>query len=90
MAKYLKVSFPENCIGCEICIQESQRQLKKIGLEGALIRIFKEKDLKTERLVYSIQLDPQINSLDLQKIKDICPTKVYTIEEIEGNGGLIS
>ncbi len=90
MAKFLKISLPENCIGCEICILETQRQLKKVGLEGALIRISRQKNEETGKLIYSIQLDPQVNDLDLHKIRDICPTKVYTVEESEGDGGLIS
>lgn len=88
MAKFLKVSFPENCIGCEICIAETQRQLNKVGLEGALIRVFREKSRNSEKLTYSIQLDPRVNELDIQKIKEICPTQVFKVVNLEDGDGL--
>jgi ferredoxin len=90
MPKYLKVVFPEKCIGCELCVAETQRQLNNIGFEGALIRIFKEQKEGGEGLVFSIQIDPRVNELDLEKIKEICPTKVFSIEEQDENDGLFS
>jgi NAD-dependent dihydropyrimidine dehydrogenase PreA subunit len=78
----LKISYPEKCIGCELCIAETQRQLNKVGLEGALIRILKEN-------AFSVQLDPSVTKLNLQRIIEICPTGVFTIEEGE-NDGLVS
>ena len=56
-------------------MMEAQRQLKRVGLEGALIRIL----LSTDG--YSVVMDPQINELDIQKFKDICPTAVFAIQE---------
>lgn len=83
MSKFLKISFPEKCIGCELCIAETQRQLGKIGLEGALIRILKEN-------AFSVQIDPSVNKLTLQKIVESCPTGVFTIEKKEEDNGLVS
>lgn len=85
MAKILKVSFPQKCIGCELCIFEIQRQLNKVGLEGSPIRIFKSvdpNDLLGE-IVFKIELDPIINDYDIKKLVEVCPTQVFTIEEID-------
>jgi len=74
--------IPENidkCTGCELCVLEAQRQLKKVGLEGALIRIFRKQERKTEYLKYGIDIDPRIEQLNLEKIKNICPRAVYKI-----------
>lgn len=74
--------IPENidkCTGCELCVLEAQRQLKKVGLEGALIRIFRTQKGKTEYLKYGIDLDPRIEQLNLEDIKNICPRSVYKI-----------
>lgn len=79
----LKISFPEKCIGCELCVAETQRQLNKVGLEGALIRILKEN-------AFSVQIDANVNKLNLQKVMGICPTGVFTIEEKEEDDGLTS
>lgn len=100
MAKILKISFPEKCIGCELCVIEVQRQMGKLGLEGSLIRVFRNPSMATLAsnapsgiapigsdptpttvLVYSIEMDPKINQQNIEKIKDICPTGVFTIEE---------
>lgn len=89
MAKVLKASFPQKCTGCELCVFEAQRQLKKVGVEGALIRIFKSKKENSEFLQFQIDLDPRINQLDIQKIKHICPTMVFEIIEREDSHGLI-
>lgn len=88
MAKNLKVSFPQKCIGCEVCVFEAQRQLKKVGLEGSLIRIFRNKKEGKEFLEYSIDIDPRLNKLDIEAIKNICPTEVFEVVE-EENDGLI-
>ena len=77
MAKNLKVSFPQKCTGCELCVFEAQSQLKKVGLEGALIRIFKKREDGKKFLEYSINLDPRINKLDVERIKTICPTQIF-------------
>ena len=65
---------------------EIQRQLNKVGLEGSLIRIFKNRDEETEFLKFSIDLDPRIHSFDIEKIRSICPTLVFEILEEEGHG----
>jgi len=88
MANNLKVSFPQKCVGCELCALEAQRQLKIVGLEGSLIRVFKNKAEGKEFLEYSIDLDPRVNDLDIEKIKNICPTEVFEITQ-EENDGLI-
>ncbi len=88
MAKNLKVSFPQKCIGCEVCVFEAQRQLKKVGLEGSLIRIFRNKKEDKEFLEYSIDIEPRLNKLDIEAIKNMCPTEVFEVVE-EENDGLI-
>ncbi len=80
MAKILKAKKPEKCIGCELCVMETQQQIKKIGLEGSLIRIFKEAADNHEDVNFCIELDPRISELDVEKIKDICPAGVYEVE----------
>jgi ferredoxin len=89
MAKNLKVTFPENCIGCELCAFEVQRQFQKAGLEGSLIRIFKEKKDKERILTFTVELDPLVHKLDIERIRDICPTGVFTIEEKEPEDELL-
>ncbi|OGC49241.1 hypothetical protein A3F07_00105 [candidate division WWE3 bacterium RIFCSPHIGHO2_12_FULL_38_15] len=67
-----------------------QRQINKIGFEGSVIRVLKKPRMNTDGadgLEYSIVLDPQINKFDIKKIKEICPTQVFTIEDQEN--GLI-
>lgn len=77
MHKILKVMLPQKCIGCELCVFEAQRQLGKMGPEGAFIRIFRD------TASFSIVLDPQVNTLDIEKIKEICPVGVFEILESE-------
>ncbi|HSX39772.1 MAG TPA: hypothetical protein VLI92_04270 [Candidatus Saccharimonadales bacterium] len=93
MPKVLKATFQEKCIRCELCIMEAQRQLDKIGLEGSLIRVFRDTAAETknsnQKISFAIYLDPQVNKLDIEKIKASCPTAVFTIEE-EENHGLLS
>ena len=86
MAKILKISFPQKCIGCELCVMEVQRQLEKVGLDGSLIRIFRNKKEKSDFLEYSINIDPKINTVDIESIANICPTEVFEIIEEEQNG----
>jgi ferredoxin len=90
MAKNLKVTFPEKCIGCELCTLEVQRQLQRVGLEGSLIRIFKEKQNNQQILTFTVELDPLVHKLDLIRIREICPTGVFTVEEKEENDELLS
>lgn len=83
MAKILKITFPENCIGCELCVLEVQRQLNKAGLDGSPIRIFRnqEEDVIGE-VAFTIDMDKSVNELKIEKVKNICPTGVFTIEDI--------
>lgn len=83
MPKTLKVSFPEKCIGCEMCILEAQKQLSKVGLEGALIRVFRNTNTKLGTVEYSLEIDPRISSLNVEKIAQICPKFVFEIEETD-------
>jgi NAD-dependent dihydropyrimidine dehydrogenase PreA subunit len=76
MKKILKAFRMENCIGCELCVLEAQRQLKKVGTEGSLVRIFKHTSKGT-----NVVLDPTVNNLDIKKIKEICPTSVFEIAQ---------
>ncbi|KKU31982.1 MAG: hypothetical protein UX44_C0002G0015 [candidate division WWE3 bacterium GW2011_GWA1_46_21] len=73
--KTLRVAFPERCVGCELCVMEVQRQLKKVGLDGSLIRILREKS------GYTISIDPKVDSMGIEKIKLSCPTLVFSLEE---------
>lgn len=87
MAKILKPIQTDKCNGCELCLLESQRQLKKVGLEEALIRIFKKKRDDNQKLEMQIEIDPRINMLHVEKISKICPKDVFEVEnyeEIEG------
>ena len=86
MAKNLKISFPQKCIGCELCVQEAQRQFRKVGVEGSLIRILRNKKENSEFLVYSVDVEPRIDRLDVDKIKEVCPTGVFEIVEEEDHG----
>ena len=79
MAKSLKAEYPDRCIGCEMCVLESQHQLKKLGLEGALIRIFR--NMYKDRNIFSVDIDPRINKTNIEKIKDSCPQGVFLIED---------
>ena len=79
MSKVLKIVSPEKCIGCELCVGEAQRQLKKLGPEGAYIHIFRQ------GTGFKIVLDPQVNTLDVDAIKSICPREVYETFEVEDN-----
>ncbi len=75
MREILVVKFPEHCSGCELCVLEAQRQLKKVGINDSLIRIFREGK------VFCVDLDPQVHNLDILSIKEICPRAVFTVEE---------
>ena len=86
MAKVLKATFKKNCIGCEMCVMEVQQQLGKVGLEGSPIRIFRATD-ENGKLAFSVDIDPRVNELNIEKIAGICPTLVFTIEE-ESDAGL--
>ena len=81
MALTIKPKNSDKCNGCELCVLEVQRQLKKVGLNESLIRIFSKRKENSEYLEYSIDVDPRISSLDLEKIQKICPKEVFIIEE---------
>ncbi len=82
MPKILKPYQKDKCIGCELCIFEAQRQLKKVGLEESLIRIFKKKSIDNQKIEFEIEIDPRVNVLDTDKIVSICPKSVFeTVEE---------
>lgn len=83
MPKVLIVKQREECNGCELCVMEAQRQLKKVGLNDSLIRIFRKSDPEKDTLQFSIEIDPRIEILDIEKIKNICPKLVFEIEERE-------
>lgn len=90
MPKILIASFPEKCTGCELCIMEAQRQLNKAGLEGSLIRVFRKREKGPKIMEFLITSDPQINVLDVEKIRDICPNGVFEVEEKDAENELIS
>jgi hypothetical protein len=84
MTKVLKMKFPKECNGCELCVLEVQRQLGKGGLEGSLIRVLRDEN------GFSIDLDPHVNDLEIEKIIKICPKGGFVIEEKENEGELLS
>lgn len=76
MAKgILKVSFPEKCIGCELCVFAALRLQGKVGLATSPIRIM------SSDKGFSIHLDPAVNDLDAKQIAKICPKGCFTLEE---------
>lgn len=79
--KDLKATYPERCIGCEMCVMECQHQLKKTGLEGSLIRIFRKK--VKEEITFVVNIDPRVNSINIENIKNICPQGVFSIEDTD-------
>lgn len=81
MAKILKPTQINKCIGCELCVFEAQRQLKKVGLEDSLIRVFRKKVPEKQNLEFELEIDPRINILDIEKISSICPREVFEILE---------
>ncbi len=64
---------------------EAQRQLQIVGLEGALIRVLRNKTDKGVGLEFHVEVDPRINKLDIKKITSICPAGVFTISEEESS-----
>ncbi len=82
MAKILKVSFPEKCIGCELCVFAAQRLLQNIGIEDSPVKVLGDEN------GFSVHLDPKVNELDIKKISEICPKGVFTIEEEDSGSDL--
>jgi len=81
MTKILKTTGNDRCTGCEMCVFEAQRQLKKVGLEDSLIRVFRGKDADTNAIKFDIEIDPRSNVLDIEKIASICPREVLGVVE---------
>jgi NAD-dependent dihydropyrimidine dehydrogenase PreA subunit len=81
MGKTIKATKGQYCNGCELCVFETQRQAGKVGLEEALIRIFKNLAADPNKPVYSIDIDPRVNSQNIAKIAEICPRKVFDISQ---------
>ena len=79
MSKIIKIAFSKKCTGCELCLMEAQRQLGKVGLDGSPIRIFRNSE---NGLSFEIDLDPVVNELDVRKISEICPEKVFIVEDL--------
>lgn len=77
----IRVAQESRCIGCEMCVMECQRQLKRAGLSGSYIRILR--DIK-EGSVFKISLDPKIVELKVKRILEVCPRGVF--EETEKRG----
>lgn len=81
MPQILKATQPEKCNGCELCLLEAQRQLKKVGLEESLIRVFRKKGTDPQTIDHSLEIDPRINMLNVEKISEICPKEVFEVSE---------
>ncbi|MBN1162849.1 hypothetical protein JXA34_03865 [Patescibacteria group bacterium] len=79
MTKNIQASRSQNCNGCELCVLETQRQAGKIGLEEALIRILKDFRMNSNKPTFSVDIDPRIESQNVEKIKNICPKDVFDI-----------
>jgi ferredoxin len=79
MSKTLKPTQQDKCNGCELCVLEAQRQLKKVGLEESLIRIFRNKKDGDHKLELCVEIDPRISMLHMEKIADICPKDVLEV-----------
>ena len=79
MPKILKPTQPEKCIGCEMCVFEAQRQLKKVGMEESLVRVFRKKSEGKQNVEFELEIDPRINILDIEKISSVCPRKVFEV-----------
>ena len=64
-----------------MCVFESQRQLKKIGLEESLIRVFRGKNENTNTVTFDIEIDPRSSVIDTEKIATVCPREVLEVVE---------
>lgn len=81
MSKNLKPVYMDKCIGCEMCVFEAQRQLKKVGLEESLIRVFRKKSESDKKVTFELDIDPRVNVLNTDKIVSICPKNVLELIE---------
>ncbi|MFZ2664102.1 MAG: hypothetical protein WAX66_01965 [Patescibacteria group bacterium] len=87
MAKILKPTQEDKCNGCELCLLEAQRQLKKVGLEESLIRIFRKKNDENQEIEMQVEIDPRISMLHVEKISKICPKNVFEVTDDENTEG---
>jgi len=81
MAKTIKASYQSRCFGCEMCLMECQRQMKKAGLEGSYIRVLRDAKNGLEFRVY---VDPKIRELNIDRIIKVCVRQV--LEEVDEDG----
>jgi len=79
--KILKATFENRCNGCELCVLEVQRQLGKVGISDAPIRILRDSSKST--LYFHLDIDSSVNNLNIKEIVKICPTSVFEIIEEE-------
>lgn len=79
--KILKATFENRCNGCELCVLEVQRQLKRAGLTDAPIRILR--DSSKSSVYFHVDIDNSVNNLNLKEIIKVCPTGVFEILEEE-------
>ena len=77
----IKAKNEDLCIGCEMCVMECQRQLKRAGLAGSCIRILRDIKMGTK---FEVSLDPKILELRPKRIVEACPRGVF--EEVGENG----
>lgn len=83
MSKTLKATQPDKCNGCELCSLEVQRQLKKVGLEESLIRVFRKKGADPQTVNNEVEIDPRVDMLNIDKVCEICPKNVFEVIEEE-------
>ena len=81
MSKTIKPTKIDRCTGCEMCVFEAQRQLKKVGLEESLIRVFRKKPEDNKKVSFGLEIDPRVDVLNTEKIVSICPRRVLEIVE---------
>jgi NAD-dependent dihydropyrimidine dehydrogenase PreA subunit len=78
--KILKATFEDRCNGCELCVMEAQRQLKRVGLSDAPIRILR--DNTSSNLYFYVELNEnQLKKLDINEIFKVCPSGVFEVIE---------
>lgn len=78
--KILKATFEDRCNGCELCVMEAQRQLKKVGLSDSPIRILR--DNTSSNLYFYVELNGSLlTKLNINEIFKVCPTGVFEIIE---------
>jgi ferredoxin len=79
--KILKATFENRCNGCELCVLEAQRQLKRVGLTDAPIRILR--DTSKSSVYFHVDIESDVNNLNIKEIAKVCPTAVFEILEEE-------